>query len=75
MEKFINDKGRIRELVRVASADSECGYITTYRDAMKDGDVEFSVEVVEEKSAAAPVEVDQAPPPEPKAAATKKSKK
>jgi hypothetical protein len=41
MEKFINDKGRMRELVRVVSADSACGYVTTYRDTMKPDDVEF----------------------------------
>lgn len=46
MEKFINDNGNIRELVQVVSKDSECGYVTTYRDAMKDGDVEFGVKTV-----------------------------
>lgn len=59
MGEMINDKGKQRELVRIVSAHSTCGYVTTYRDAMKEGDMEFGV---------APAEVDQAPPLEPKTA-------
>jgi len=40
--EFINWNGRIREVVKVASSNlTHAGYFTTFRDAMKPGEIEY----------------------------------